>query len=767
MGKKIVKFLICLFVLFMVFGCTLRASISSLNFTSSKVSSSDEIIPDEASTLIVEEIGFDDVTLSWSSPSSEVSYSLSLVPGSVAPLDCSSGIFVVGDRYNVTGLLTDTQYSFRLCVKVSDGTVMSRGSTGQFKTYKQVVRQAVYPSFRNWNDYLMNDGSSVLNANGVACSMAATGTYFSCLNGGHYSKANLSNGETCDGISVEDELDVFVWHCNDSGPVPFVYSSGIKYERGLQHLISEQGFKQNRIKVLKNGVLTSISRNSVWWDNPVEELPVASANSVVSITNGTSTSGKVYYVKDNRIGGRYVIDSDKISIVALPGAKLSLASGADPLLTGGSIFTGVRYFLWIEGEYDGKDQAVFSTMGLSFSRFNLIKFKTTASAALQMSSAMRTYISHFRLFGGIEETNGFRTIIHSGLISGGPQSLTTYSSSYGNILSGVTFSNSGSSSVNSSTVGYLPDFSSVQNISIINTRDDHAFHLYDSSNTDQSLLVHSLLVANSGSLYQNRGGGVTYSQIVVGLPASSVDRVIDFSNINGADNSFTNNLVLSHLNCSVVGNARDPGVSDATCNPTISSSAQLTVGFDLTKVFVGKIIQDDSQNLSDILGLQLFDHILDWLSFSNKYRTWGRDAGAFPDSTNVGSCYSGQNCRIWDYRLKADADNLAFNRSDILTVSNGLFVPGAACPTAISGNKTTDFVNNTVLNRFLTNAQEIFDDGIGDEDGLCESDEACLYTPNIGAYQGEGEFYSRGTCVFANGAVTGVKMYAYPTNGIN
>ena len=34
----------------------------------------------------------------------------------------------------------------------------------------------------------------------------------------------------------------------------------------------------------------------------------------------------------------------------------------------------------------------------------------------------------------------------------------------------------------------------------------------------------------------------------------------------------------------------------------------------------------------------------------------------------------------------------------------------------------------------LRNAIEIIGDGIGDDDGLCGTNESCIYTPNIGAY---------------------------------
>ncbi len=63
----------------------------------------------------------------------------------------------------------------------------------------------------------------------------------------------------------------------------------------------------------------------------------------------------------------------------------------------------------------------------------------------------------------------------------------------------------------------------------------------------------------------------------------------------------------------------------------------------------------------------------------------------------------------------------------------------------------------------LRNAVEIQGDGIGSENGLCESNETCLNTPNIGSYQGHGRLVSAGT--FTNGAITGVTLMQYATNG--
>ena len=68
---------------------------------------------------------------------------------------------------------------------------------------------------------------------------------------------------------------------------------------------------------------------------------------------------------------------------------------------------------------------------------------------------------------------------------------------------------------------------------------------------------------------------------------------------------------------------------------------------------------------------------------------------------------------------------------------------------------------------YLLNAIELVLDPVrnpnGNNNGLCETGEGCLYMPNFGAYQGEGSLV--GPCTFQNGLVHGVSLYGYSTNG--
>ena len=58
---------------------------------------------------------------------------------------------------------------------------------------------------------------------------------------------------------------------------------------------------------------------------------------------------------------------------------------------------------------------------------------------------------------------------------------------------------------------------------------------------------------------------------------------------------------------------------------------------------------------------------------------------------------------------------------------------------------------------------ELVGDGVGNENTLCESSEVCLFTPNIGSYQGHGSLVSAGA--FSDGALTGITLLKFQTNG--
>lgn len=58
------------------------------------------------------------------------------------------------------------------------------------------------------------------------------------------------------------------------------------------------------------------------------------------------------------------------------------------------------------------------------------------------------------------------------------------------------------------------------------------------------------------------------------------------------------------------------------------------------------------------------------------------------------------------------------------------------CTAAVPGAVLIPGTPNKCINAFLRNAVEVMFDGVGNDNGLCEPEEVCRNTPNIGAYQG-------------------------------
>lgn len=743
----------------MTVSCMFRATIYSLASPENNGAKEGSVLQLEPFNISFTEISYNLVKMTWESPGVNISrFKIIIIEGTDSPDSCENenAISVTGTSIALTGLSSNIRYSYRLCSLSSEDLKVSFGVVGHFTTLKYLERLSLYPSFKNWNQYLNNDGSDILNASGVACSTAYQG-YFACLHGGILFKAVLATGTTCAQVKVYDHLQVFIWNCNDSVSPAYVYSSGIKKGKGLQNLISSQGFLKNRIVVEVDNVAAYISNEEVWWDNPVEALPLSTPGSTVNLTNGSSPIGKIFYVADQRLSGAYTVDGDGISVVVLPEGSLKLSGTAAPLIKTGSIVTPKKN-LWFEGVFDvGASGRSLELEWVNMSRIHMVK-----GSNIELRSLRDSYVSQIHHIGSFSTYNSSWLTIESGVFSNSTNFPLDFTNSAAIKAMGITVIGGGTSGLNGS-VGYLPGGSLARNFTIANSY-RNSLHVVTSSGANNRTLVHNFLSSNAGKIYQWRAGGNMFSNIMIGT-SNSTDILINISSLNGASNKFTNHMVLSHANCFESGNSFDPGITNGTCVPTFASDATLDIGLDLDKLFVGAVGVDDSKNLSDFLGIRLFDSLIDWFQFENPFRLWGRKDN-ITHTNIVGPCTTGDECQIWDLRLKADFNNRAFNRTDLVTSQNQPFTGGDSCPTAVSGNKVTLFDFGSGANTFLTKAHEILDDGLGDDDTLCESNESCIYNPNFGSYQGEGDYYSNGTCMFSDGTVSGVKMYSYPTIGI-
>ena len=235
-------------------------------------------------------------------------------------------------------------------------------------------------------------------------------------------------------------------------------------------------------------------------------------------------------------------------------------------------------------------------------------------------------------------------------------------------------------------------------------------------------------------------------------------------------NTFSNALLVgnnsSTIDCQFgSGTFTGNSVSTSNCDSTITLGSKSTDGS-----FAGMALSDDKNSdnttLSSNSGLINYSNILDFLNFSNPFRYWGSKTGtnSNPYSSGNGYLCQSNNCAIWDWRIKS-SDSTIYNKSFDGINSNTAFSGGSSCSSKLEGSQySADY--RTLQNKFLNFATEILFDLTGDDDGLCESGENCIYSPNFGYYQGTGNLTS--ACTFYAGSgignITGVTLKAYQTN---
>jgi parallel beta-helix repeat protein len=231
-------------------------------------------------------------------------------------------------------------------------------------------------------------------------------------------------------------------------------------------------------------------------------------------------------------------------------------------------------------------------------------------------------------------------------------------------------------------------------------------------------------------------------------------------------NKFTGVLQVGNngvCDCHIVGGTV-VGLVDITCANNGYSDSSLVTGITLASSFVGKVTADDTANASDTNGAATHDNISDWTGFQNPFRSWGKDGSAFPLGDNCGQCTTGTTCRIWDWSLangNAVIKDVLLPPAGTNTLTHTWAVAPAptnqaACNAAVPGSL---FVTDHCETTFLRNAIDLSGNG----NGLCESGDTCLYTPNIGAYQGHGNLVSAGT--FTDGTISSVTLLKYEFNG--
>jgi len=615
----------------------------------------------------------------------------------------------------------------------------------------ELTVEPVYSAHADWNDYIANrvPTDSAFDQDGTPCNPELDGQdASSCIHAADKMRVAIAELSNCAGLRLEDDLGVFRWMCRETvSGVEFV--SSLAPTRGLRHLVTADAWLPNHVVLTSDGAESGQSAASTWWSNPVVPLPDSTTAPVL-----LEDSGTVYTLAADASTYGYNVNEDSVAVVILPGATLRAVDAipfnttwpSGELNTAGDasavLAVGLQNYTWIEGDIDASraQYGVFVRLG-AMNRLRGVSVIGNRGAAFLLRTASLTGTE-------LRSANGVRGAwIHS-LNDSHLHDLAFTNHSNGGISGGFTNHNTISSLLSanneigmSAGTGSNTYFGAV----LINNNNKCILSWAGTDNT------FAQIISTNNSRGMSFEGG-TLRNVFANIVA--VQNVEGDITLNGSDLDRFSHLLFAD-SCWVPGSPTMPALEDGSCAMRGASDGTLVSGALLTFSFRGKVEEDDPTNASDINGSASGDSIVDWTHFESPLRAWGHENFGTGSSTR-GRCSGAITCSIWDWRLSV-TDTTLRDRSGVGTTANQPFEANAPCPSPVS---ETMFLDDTSGRRFLINAMEIVGDGFGNENGLCETDEACIYMPNIGPYQGGGD-YTTQTCEMS-GAFASVTMYAYP-----
>ncbi len=631
-------------------------------------------------------------------------------------------------------LIQDTDYYVNVRAKDTMGNV-STSVSASWRAVASVSVAARFAAAPNWMDYVKISNTA------QACDNTANG-YYNCYHGGEKKTVTATGENSCAGLTAYDALGVFTWTCVAGTPVTFI-TKEVKPGKGLKDLVTSSGWINNRVFIIKNGSPLKSSTYSAWWTNPVTALP---SNSTGPAPVSLSSTGTIYVVNSDIISYGYQITVDKIGIVVKagytlsidPNASMNCQNGTNRCLFLGSNTIVIGNYSWFEGNFKGNSNEIFwnsfLTYGLVFnnSQFynwgyiafgNYNSFLLRGNLITKTTGGMSFYADNSN-HSSYRENKFLNTHIE-----------LTDLSNYNVMSNNVIYSSSGFQ---------LPGTN--DNIVSFNTISSESGNYFLGAGSQKNT-VHNLLFYGDMSLYFIGGSRLTFSHVVgnkMTIYGSSATN-IKFTGLTGFNS------------CETFGGILKPNDGlNATCGLIAPSNGTAVTVANVNASQYGRISSDTHFPGYEIASGLPFSTINVQTQFDSFFT--GLVNGF------ITNCSSGDTCYLFSSKLKSN-DSVILNKSGNLTAANSAF-PNIAtdpCPAEVHGNNTaTD--QATTPHTYLLNAMEIIGDEIGNDNGLCESNEACIYAPNIGAYQGEGDYTTK-TCAFQNGTVTGVQLYAYPTNG--
>ena len=661
------------------------------------------------------------------------------------------------------------------CSIVNANGIANANITNANITCLQITTPKLVYSPGNWNDYVKNDGTDRLTASSSTCDGTETGNYYqSCIHAGEIRKIEIPNKSSCTGLTIADNASsggALNWICKEDSANNqlVIYSTNLRKGKYLSDLIdwslSIPDWKQMKLVVTEGTSTLFESTPSKWW-----------TNQIVNNEDTAFVSGAIHTYTASQLDAAPInvpanlnflsLNVSKMSLVAKPGLTMFRSVSNSSILLQANIAN--LKFVWIEGVYDANNNDGGIAIGSS-TKFLVLKNLVIQNSSQSSGTPNNPAIAlsgQKNLIEDVKIMNGKHQGIS--LINTATNNLILNFTSANNVFNGIHLGTSGTSNfflniltANNEPRGILLQSGSNDNHFMnVTTINNNASGLMFFTNCNQNFIGNILSLNNATSGLENSGSNnnTIYNQISSNNNTSAISPQLVSTTASYSGNVFTGLFKVSGLNniaCNALGTPAGIGFTN-TCAQEGASDFVSSFSIDvLTGILAGNggKSSSDSANSSFATGTATYATTLNWNSFENNFRFIGKAGGAFPDLTNTqrGKCITGDTCQMWDASLK-QSDTIARNVN--------------SCPTSSS-----TITHNSIT--FLRGAYEILGDFIGDEDGLCESNESCIYTPNIGAYQGHGSIIpasqvtsSTNKCNdLTTGTISNVKLYKFETNG--
>ncbi len=521
------------------------------------------------------------------------------------------------------------------------------------------------------------------------------------VHGGELRRVTLPNLSSCDDLSATDGLAAFDWVCSEnlSGDISFT-STGLKATKNLSDLIdfnaSPPGWKSNSLTVKNVETVVYQTNDGIWWNNPV----------LVATIAALSRNGAIYLIQDSLFSLAIKIKTYGIALLINPAITFSPSSNDAAVLVSGA------YYTWVEGNIrPGGGGVGVKIENSTLSVLRNVKVEKSFRDGINVDTTRKTVIYNSQSIGnaghGIYLVNSSSAKINK-IYSSNNEGSGIYIAS-----PGITLSN-----VNS--------LHNIENGIVIAGSNNTLADIMASNNRQDGLVLAGALnnIINTAIVTSNDGSGVRFSQTANGNnnPGNNV-----LSNMTIGKNLSSGVLFeMSTLHGNRLINILEAYNEVSTCLETSCD--------DVTEVVSSDILIDDlfspvtSEVSVESYTNQPFFRIISKNNLENKYRAWGAGGEA---AGNAGTCNDAETvrCMLFDWSLNAANEVYAlsqFNLTESLSIN------------------THELFRGSETLSFLSNAVEIMNDNVGNDNSLCETDEACIFTPNVGGYQGHGDLIPLG-----------------------